>query len=415
MKQRVFGWITALLGVVMALAAVEVTAIVWLMIEDGRYTPAAELFERTQNTYVRDVTRGSACRYVDTLYPHPYLAFVHHANPPCGLSNVNNIGLFNTDFPTAKPADRYVVLIVGGSVASQLAQNFPPPAPRFLEEELNRRYVSPTGKPFLVLNGGDGAWKQPQPFILFALNAQAVDAVLTLDGFNEHYFFIWGTEERIERPLSNFIDVNPFVADENFGDAAIGWVMGRIAGTLANLPALSHSHAAYMVVRGIEAAAKGKDSFKSSKKTTLPGLFAMPPELRKDRDTFFNTQIGLYQHYVRGIEGIAREHNVKTAYFLQPIPAWGKTLTEDEKRVSGDASYVPLYRRMVAGMLSLRERGLAIYDLGDMLQNEPGTLYADHIHFIRTKDGESPGYRLMAARVAQLLSETWKLAPKPDR
>ena len=61
-------------------------AIVWLYLEDGRYTPAAELFERTQNTYVRDITKGTACRYVDTLYPHPYLAFVHHANPPCGIS-----------------------------------------------------------------------------------------------------------------------------------------------------------------------------------------------------------------------------------------------------------------------------------------------------------------------------------------
>ena len=90
------------------------------IIEDGRYTPAAELFERTQNTYVRDTTKGSACRYVDTLFPHPYLAFVHHANPPCGIPWVNNVGLFGDDFPTVKRTDRYVILLTGGSVASQL-------------------------------------------------------------------------------------------------------------------------------------------------------------------------------------------------------------------------------------------------------------------------------------------------------
>ena len=100
MKQRIFGWISALIGVVIALAAIEVTAIVWLMLEDGRYTSAEELFERTQNTYVRDMTKGSTCRYVDTLFPHPYLAFVHHGNPPCGVPNVNNIGLLNAAFPT---------------------------------------------------------------------------------------------------------------------------------------------------------------------------------------------------------------------------------------------------------------------------------------------------------------------------
>ena len=58
MKQRIFGWISAVIGIVLALAVVEVTAIAWLYLEDGRYTPAAELFERTQNTYVRDATKG---------------------------------------------------------------------------------------------------------------------------------------------------------------------------------------------------------------------------------------------------------------------------------------------------------------------------------------------------------------------
>ena len=86
MKQRLFRAISILVGIVLALAAVEGMAIVWLYLEDGRYTPAAELFQRTQNTYVRDATKGTACRYVDTLYPHPYVAFVHHANPPCGIS-----------------------------------------------------------------------------------------------------------------------------------------------------------------------------------------------------------------------------------------------------------------------------------------------------------------------------------------
>lgn len=413
MKQRIFGWISTLLGILFALVLIEGAAIVWLYIEDGRYTPAAELFERTQNTYVRDLTRDTTCRYVDTLYPHPYLGFVHHGNPPCGIPHINNIGLFGTDFPTVKRTDRYVVLLTGGSVASQLGQNFAPPAPRYLEEELNKRYVSPNGKPFLVLNGGDGAWKQPQQYILFSLYASAIDAVVTLDGFNEHYFFWKGAEERLERPLSNFIEVNPFVADENFGDAAVGWVIGRLAGTLALNPVLGHSHAAYLVVRGIEAVAKGKDIFKSTKRTTLKSIFAMPEEIRRDYDWAFAVQLGLYQKYARGIEVLARDYNVKTAYFLQPAPGYGKTLTPEEKENAGDLAYADMYRRIVTGMLTLRERGLAIYDLGDLLINEKGTIYADHIHFVRARDGESRGYRLMAARMGELLSETWSLQRKP--
>ena len=416
MKKRIFGWITTLIGIVMALAVVEVTAIAWLYLEDGRYTSAEELFERTQNTYVRDLTKGTTCRYVDTLFPHPYLAFVHHANPPCGLPNVNNIGLLNADFPTVKPTDRYVVLVTGGSVASQLVQNWPAPAPRFLEEELNKRYVSPNGKPWLVLNGGDGAWKEPQQAILFSLYATSVDAVVTLDGYNEHYMFRSYTEERLERPLSNFTDVNPFVADENFGDAAIGWVMGRIAGWLAQLPVLGHSHAAYMIVHGIEAVAKSKDVFKANKnkKTTLTSIFALPNDIKGNGEKVFQTQLTLYQKYERSIEAVAKDYNVKTAYFLQPVPSWGKTLTDEEKRAAGANMTDPvLYRRIVDGMMTLRDRGLAIYDLGDLLKDEKGTIYADDIHFIRDKNGDSPGYRLMAARVGQLLAETWSLKPKP--
>jgi hypothetical protein len=118
MKQRIFGWISILFGIVLSLAVLEVTATAWMYLEDGRYTPAKDLFDRTQNTYVRDATKGTSCRYVDTLFPHPYVAFVHHANPPCGLPWVNNVGLFGPDFPVLKPTDRYVVMLTGGSVAS---------------------------------------------------------------------------------------------------------------------------------------------------------------------------------------------------------------------------------------------------------------------------------------------------------
>jgi len=413
MKQRIFGWISVLFGIVLSLAALEVTAIVWLYLEDGRYTSAEELFERTQNTYVRDATKGTACRYVDTLFPHPYVAFVHHANPPCGIPWVNNVGLFGPDYPVLKPKDYYVVMLTGGSVASQLGQNAAPPAPRYLEEELNRKYISPNGKPFLVLNGGDGAWKEPQPFILFSLYASSVDAVAVLGGFNEHYFFWPGAEERLERPLSNFLDVNPFVADENFGDAAIGWVMGRIAGTLALNPVLGRSHAAYMVVRGIEQAAKGKDIFKSAKKTTLNSMFHMPENIRSNHKLAFDTQLGLYQKYIKATVAVAKDNNVKAAYFIQPAPAIGKELTEEEKRLVGDLSYKGMYANIVTGLMTLRDGGTPIFDLTQIFAGEKATIYADHIHYARDAVNESPGNRIIAARMGEILAENWGFQRKP--
>ncbi|HYI04860.1 MAG TPA: hypothetical protein VD858_08210, partial [Reyranella sp.] len=333
MKKRLFSFISIVVGFVIALAAVEVMAIGWLYLEDGRHTPAAELFERTQNTYVRDMTRGTGCRFIDTLYPHPYWAFVHHANPPCGISWANNVGLFGPDFPTVKPTDRYVVMISGGSVAAYLGGNQKPPYPRYLEEELNTRYVSPNGKPWLVLDAAAGAWKQPQSFIAFAMYATAVDAHINLSGYNEHYYFQPKMDQRLEGPAANFLEANPFAADENFGDAAIGWVMGRLAGAMSINPILGKSHAAYLLIRGIEAAAKGKDSFKSSKRTTIPSLFALPKDVQDNPQRLFDVQLDLYQKYFRATEVVAHDNGVKSAYFMQPIPAWGKTLTDDERRV----------------------------------------------------------------------------------
>lgn len=414
MKQRIFGWISTLIGIVFALAVLEVAAMAWLYIEDGRYTPAQELFQRTQNTYVRDATKGTSCRYVDTLFPHPYVGFVHHANPPCGQPWVNNVGLYGPDYPTVKRDDYFVVLLTGGSVASQLGQNNRPPAPRYLEEELNKRFVSPNGKPFLVLNGGDGAWKEPQPFILFSLYASSVDAVAVLSGYNEHYFFFPGMEERLERPLSNFLDVNPFVADENFGDAAVGWVMGRIAGSLALNPLLGRSHAAYLIIRGIEQVAKGKDIFKSSKKTTLNSIFHMPDDIRTNPERAFDVQLELFQKYWRATYAVAKDNGVKAAFFLQPVPAIGKELTEEEKRVVGQMAYRDIYKRLTAGMMTLRERGLPVFNLADVFADQKGTIYADDIHVVRDDvRNESLGNRLLAARMAELLAETWGLQKKP--
>jgi hypothetical protein len=411
-KRVVFRIISVVLGILLGATLIEVSAIGWLYLQEYRYEPASKLFERTQNAYVRGVTRTANCRYIDTLFPHPYVAFVHHGNPPCGIPNVNNAGLFNDDLPVVKRTDRFSILLVGGSLAAQLAQNQPWP-PRFLEEELNNRYISPNGKPFLVLGGGDGAWKQPQPFILFSLYASALDGVVSLEGGNERFWFVPGTESRLEKPGSNFLAVNPFAADENFGDAAIGYLMGRVAGALAEAPILGQSHAVYLIVRGIEAAAKGHGNLKSSKKTTLDSLFAMPEEIRKDPDKLFAVQLGLYQKYMKMTEAIARNQGVKSAYFLAPVPAFGKELSEEEKRVVGDLSYGPLYRRMVDGMMTLREEGVPVFDLGEVFKDVHERVYADESgHMQRTKDHDSLGNRIMAARMAETIAATWGLQPR---
>jgi hypothetical protein len=142
-------------------------------------------------------------------------------------------------------------------------------------------------------------------------------------------------------------------------------------------------------------------------------MFALPEDIRGNGDRVLRCSSASIKVCPGRGSGGARQRREDRLFLPKPVPAFGKTLTEEEKRVAGDLSYGDLYRQIVAGMMTLRERGLAMYDLGDIFANQKGTIYADHIHYWRDAAGESPGNRLIAARIAQLLSETWGLQKKP--
>jgi hypothetical protein len=408
-KSRLLAWAAVLVGVVIGALALEVFATAWIAFEEGSYVSARELYARSPNSFMHEATKGTGCTYVDGSFPHPYLAFVHHGDPPCGFSSANNIGLYGTDFPNERRSDRYVVLLTGGSVAAQMGQAAPT-HPRFLEEALNRSYASPNGKPFLVLNGGEGGWKEPQQLILFSMYATLVDAVVVLDGFNE--FLLFGPNQKLslEVPASTFVSVNPLFRGE-FSDAVTGWMLARVAQAIAANPLLGRSHAAYMIHRALLAQARRWDIMQYERRTRMDTLFSLPKDVVGNPQKIFAAQLDRYRGYELSIAAIAEAHKVKSAFFIQPVPAWGKALTAEEKKGAGDMTYLNGYRDMVAAMLALRQQGLAIYDLGDVFQAESGTIYVDAVH-CGYNDGTSRGYELMAARMVKDLGQAWGLQGK---
>jgi hypothetical protein len=398
------------IAVGIALAALEILAIITLTFRDGRYVPARERFHLEANRYIQEVTRaGSGCQYIDSLFPHPYLGFVHHGNPPCGIPGINNVGLFGPDFPADRLSDRFVILVTGGSVAAQFAQILPG-GPRYLEAILNESYLSPTGKPFLVLNGGDGAWKQPQQVILFLLWSDVVDGVVTLDGFNEMGAVI-GTL-RFEYPANNFGVVNP-LAKEGYDAVVSRWILGRLVGWASHNSVTSRSHVVYMVIREVRRALDRQARWERDRGTTIESLFRLPPEW--DTDRRIAAALEQYRKYIRSMNAIGRERKIQTAYFVQPVPAIGKRLTQAERAVVGDLSYGPLYRRMTEALLSLRSEGILVFSLLQIFAGVEDTLYDDSIHLKRDARGESVGYRLMAEQIAHTLAKGWSLRAKRER
>jgi hypothetical protein len=398
-------------GLTVALTGLELLSPAWLTIRDGRYTSAQELFANTRNSYIQDLTIGGNCRYVDTMYPHPYLAFVHDHDDPCGVPGANNIGLLGDNYPVARNPDRYVMLVSGGSVASQLSQIYHPARRSFLDEELNRNFVSPTGKPFQVLNGALGAWKQPQQMIVFSIYGDFIDAVVTLDGYNEQYLMTPGLGVRFEMPAANYLGVNPIIAKDGFGNLAISWFMGRIAGWLSQ-GVTAHSHAAYLLA--VALAGKPPDDNSGFGAKTYANMMGLPKEIAASPSAYMDWQIAQYAKYIRMMDLSAREFGIKSMFFLQPVPAVDKPLTAEESRNTPDKSYGPRYVEIVRRLLALRERNIEIRSMLDVFKDETGTIYVDDIHPKR-ENMDSRGYSLIAARMAQEMAGTWGWRSKSQR
>jgi hypothetical protein len=253
------------------------------------------------------------------------------------------------------------------------------------------------------LNGGDGAWHQPQQVILFLLYADAVHAVVTLDGYNERYMV--GAKVRFEYPPNAFMDVNPLV-NSAYSYVVKQWILGKLYARAASSRVLSRSQAVYMVLARIDAALK-RDLQSAQPQTNTSSIFALPPDWDEERRVAWAD--GQYRKYIQAMDAIAAQNDVLIAHFIQPVPAMGKTLTGEEKAVVGDLSYRARYERITTDVLGLAKDGTPIFSLLNLFEHNPHTLYADVIHLRRNPDGSSEGYRLMAERIAETLARTWHL------
>src|SRR5215471_7273802 len=97
LKNFVFGTLTIVLSVAFTLLLAEASAIAYLTMRDGKYVSAHQRFENADHPWFQGTierpTDTYYCKHVDTLFPHPYLGWVYHGNPPCGYpSSINNVG-----------------------------------------------------------------------------------------------------------------------------------------------------------------------------------------------------------------------------------------------------------------------------------------------------------------------------------
>jgi len=180
------------------------------------------------NMFIKDLSNKQKCTYLDTLFPHPYLGYVHWNNPKCKnptYAKVNKHGFFGPDYPSVKNENTFDILIIGGSVAAQFGPNFvcekniPESCLNYLQNIL-KDYSDFKNRKIRVFNGAAGAYKQPQQLIITHMYGHLFDLVISIEGFNEHYIFL-DNKKTFDYPSNNFSYVNNSFLDSNYSERII--------------------------------------------------------------------------------------------------------------------------------------------------------------------------------------------------
>jgi hypothetical protein len=145
-------------------------------------------------------------------------------------------------------------------------------------------------------------------------------------------------------------------------------------------------------------------------KATYVSYFSLPKEWNTSKRQDFNME--QYKKYLRLINLISKEMEVKNAHFIQPVPAINKQLSEEEIKVVGDLSYGAVYMNMTVELLELNDEDIPVFSLLDVFENVNESIYSDEFHAIRDKEGESLGYKMIAEKIASELEIAWNLKRK---
>lgn len=333
--------------------------------------------------------RGSVddrgCAWGQSVALHPFLSYRYHHSGVCQHRGINELGLVGGPLPARRDPERYTILVLGGSVAEQLDRDW-------LVAKLNERWKSPNGKPFTVINGAIAGGAQPMQVEAFLLLQDLADAAISVEGYNEHHNYDSG---RLELPPGIWREL---AAASGADYRRILW--HRLASDfydwLKNNAVFSRSYTGFFVAYVFHRATASPVSGDEPAMPPLP-----PSSSSDDKHKIF---IASYDKYLSAIHAIAQARGYKTAFLLQPVPALGKPLTDNDRKVVGALDYGPSYKDMVDRLVALRSHGLPMVSLLEIFATYRDDLYGDSIHFF-----DAPGHHRFAEAVADSIGNEWKL------
>lgn len=387
--------LSTLVSIFISLMVLEGVSYVYYHYYLGNKKSAKELFE-TQ--FVLRPEKDD-CWWEDTIDFHPFLSFAYHKDRHCSSSQRNNVGLKGRKMPMFNDPNYYDILILGGSVAELFAQ-LDDKGTNGFERYLNDRYKSPNGKPFRILNGALSAGTQPQQVISFALFGGFSDAVISIEGYNELVHF--RSREPMETPSRPWIELYDREHSGYF-KTELRSLTKKLNNAVMN-SFLENSYFMFLVCTNSFLYA---DSL--TKTDNNYPIFELSPMSDQEMKNFTYDR---YAYYLQQIKAMASSRGEKIMFFLQPVPAISKSLTENEKLVTGNLDYKEEYLSLVQHLLALQKEGLPIESLLDILKDYRDEAYVDSIHFISSGGYGGGAYDVMFEAMARHIEKSWGLKRK---
>jgi hypothetical protein len=344
------------------------------------------------------------CDWFSSLTAHPNHGFIHHDTPPCGWAMSNTL-TFGARLPETKDS-HYVIMVLGGSVAQHIASSTPGIARNRIEDELNRRYQSPTGKPFRVVSGAMASWKHPNQMLKLLEFVDRIDAFISVEGYNEAATI--RASYKLETPGLPYFMLTKVPGT----DVLSIYVLEFYKLLLERYAILGNSFfftKFYLTLRNI----LGPGILQSIEESYLMSTFKYPPGMPPAERT--EKGLAKYVDYVRALDGIGFAHKKPAVLFIQPMPGLYKKLHPKEWP-SRQGVPADLYLTVEKMLLGQKFLNLQVHSLLKIYENHEGFIYVDETHaeFIHPT-GESPGYDIMARNIADALGQRWKLKLKKTK
>jgi len=339
---------------------------------------------------------------------HPFFGYVlkqgAFTNEKLKLK-VNKQGFFSIyEYPFVKSnKNQFIIGIFGGSVANNFAVD------EYLTKRLSKKlkaYPEFANKEIIVLNFGNGGYKQPQQLLIlnyFLALGQELDLVINIDGFNEVALSNLNNKARVEIGMPSVQHIQPLtgLASNNVSPEVMSSIVQinenkkQLKAGIDKLQtcqlALCHAVTSLQVKQLInnyqQAVVKYDQQVKQSNPDAANSSIVYIPKadsVFEDAAAFDKMASMWYQSSI-GMNQILSSRKIKYFHFIQPNQYYPTkrtfTAKENEIAINKESPYIEGVKKGYPVLLSkvddLQKAGVNIFSAVNILDNTKDTVYKD--------------------------------------